>query len=98
MVTSNPADALGWEERLGRLRPGLCGDFVVLARRSADVYRNLVEAVERDVRLVAINGYPMYGEASLMAAGAAVDPEPISVGGLSIGWCRCATSASRTRT
>jgi hypothetical protein len=34
------------------------------------------------VRLVAINGYPMYGEAGLMAAGAAVDPEPIDVGGV----------------
>jgi 5-methylthioadenosine/S-adenosylhomocysteine deaminase len=83
MVTCNPADALGWEGRLGRLRPGLCGDFVVLARgASPDVYRGMVEAVEGDVRLVAINGYPMYGESALMAAGAAVNPEPIAVGGL----------------
>jgi 5-methylthioadenosine/S-adenosylhomocysteine deaminase len=82
MVTCNPADALGWEGRLGRLRAGLCGDFVVLDRRSDDVYRNLVLALERDVRLVAINGYPMYGLGSLMEAGAAVAPEPISVGGL----------------
>ena len=82
MVTCNPADALGWEERLGRLRTGLCGDFVVLDRRERDVYRNLVLALERDVRLVAINGYPMYGTAELMAAGAAVAPEPIDVGGL----------------
>lgn len=34
------------------------------------------------MRLVAINGYPMYGVAELMRAGAAVDPEPIDVGGL----------------
>ncbi|MDX6677261.1 MAG: 5-methylthioadenosine/S-adenosylhomocysteine deaminase [Solirubrobacteraceae bacterium] len=83
MVTCNPADAIGWEDRVGRLRAGCCGDFVVLSSRSDDdVYRNLVLALERDVRLVAINGYPMYGEAGLMAAGAAVSPEPISVGGL----------------
>ncbi len=82
MVTCNPADALGWEGRLGRLRAGCCGDLVILSRREQDVYRNLVLALERDVRLVAINGYPMYGEAELMAAGAAVEPEPISVGGI----------------
>ena len=82
MVTCNPADAIGWDGRLGRLRAGCCGDFVVLSRHSDDVYRNLVLALERDVLLVAINGYPMYVEAALMAAGAAVSPEPISVGGL----------------
>jgi cytosine/adenosine deaminase-related metal-dependent hydrolase len=80
MVTCNPADALGWENRLGRLRAGCRADFVVVARREDDVYRNLVLALERDVRLVAINGYPMYGEPELMEAAAAVAPEPISVG------------------
>jgi 5-methylthioadenosine/S-adenosylhomocysteine deaminase len=79
MVTSNPADALGWEGRIGRLRAGLCGDFVVVARREDDVYRNLIVALERDVRLVAINGYPMIGEPSLMGAAAAVNPEPIEI-------------------
>ena len=63
MVTCNPADALGWEARLGRLRAGLCGDFVVVSRGERDVYRNLVFAREPDVQLVAINGYPMYGTA-----------------------------------
>jgi cytosine/adenosine deaminase-related metal-dependent hydrolase len=82
MVTCNPADALGWDGRLGRLRAGLCGDFVVFEQRSDDVYRNLIEALERDVRLVAINGYPMYGVSALMAGAAAVAPEPISVGGM----------------
>jgi cytosine/adenosine deaminase-related metal-dependent hydrolase len=82
MVTCNPADALGWEGRLGRLRPGLCGDFVIVDRREDDVYRNLVLALERDVQLVAINGYPMYGVSSLMTAAAAVTPEPIDVGGV----------------
>ena len=82
MVTSNPADALGWEARVGRLKAGLCGDFVVVARGDADVYRNLVLALEQDVQLVAINGYPMVGTAALMEACAAVAPEPIDVGGV----------------
>ena len=97
MVTCNPADAVGLEARLGRLRAGLCADFVVVSRREDDVYRNLITALERDVQLVAINGYPMYGVASLMEAGAAVSPEPISVGGLER-VVRCAIRGSRTPT
>ena len=79
MATCNPADAVGWESRLGRLRAGLHADLLVVARREDDVYRNLVTSIESDVRLVTINGYPMYGVASLMEAGAAVAPEPIEV-------------------
>jgi hypothetical protein len=79
MATCNPADALGWEDRLGRLRAGLHADLLVVARREEDVYRNLVTSIEADVLLVTINGYPMYGVASLMAAGAAVAPEAIEV-------------------
>ncbi|MEA2195538.1 MAG: 5-methylthioadenosine/S-adenosylhomocysteine deaminase [Solirubrobacteraceae bacterium] len=79
MATCNPADALGWEDRLGRLRAGLHADLLVVARREDDVYRNLVTSIEADVLLVTINGYPMYGVAALMAAGAAVAPEPIEV-------------------
>ena len=81
MATCNPADALGWEGRVGRLSAGLHADLVVVARRSDDVHRNLVTAVEDDVLLVTINGYPMYGVGELMAAGAAVNPEPVEVGG-----------------
>lgn len=81
MATCNPADAVGWGERLGRLRAGLHADLLVVARREEDVFRNLVTAVEADVRLVTINGYPMYGVDELMRAGAAVAPEPIEVGG-----------------
>jgi cytosine/adenosine deaminase-related metal-dependent hydrolase len=79
MATCNPADALGWEDRLGRLKAGLHADLLVLARREDDVYRNLVTSIEADVRLVTINGYPMYGVGELMAAAAAVAPEPIDV-------------------
>jgi 5-methylthioadenosine/S-adenosylhomocysteine deaminase len=79
MVTCNPARALGWEELLGRLKTGLHGDFVVMAKKGADPYRTLIESVEADVLLVAINGYPIYGTADLMSAASAVNPEPIHV-------------------
>jgi cytosine/adenosine deaminase-related metal-dependent hydrolase len=81
MVTCNPARALGWESLLGRLTAGLHADFVVMAAKSKakDPYRTLIEGVEADVLLVAINGYPIYGTADLMTAASAVNPEPIQV-------------------
>lgn len=80
MATSNPADALGWDLRLGRLREGLHADFVIVADQPGrDPYRALIRSTERDVELVAINGYPMYGTPELMKAGAAVNPEPLKV-------------------
>lgn len=80
MATSNPADALGWNLRIGRLRTGLHADFVIVTpEQKADPYRALIESTERDVELVAINGYPMYGTAEQMKAGAAVNPEPLKV-------------------
>ena len=80
MATCNPADALGWPDKLGRLRRGLRGDFVAMrARPGEDVYRTLIESTEPDVLLVAINGYPMYGTDELMVGANAVNPEPIQV-------------------
>jgi 5-methylthioadenosine/S-adenosylhomocysteine deaminase len=80
MATCNPADALGWQERLGRLKQGLHGDLVVTTDRGGDPYRNLITAVERDVLFVAINGYPFYGTYNLMRAAKAEHAEPITVG------------------
>jgi cytosine/adenosine deaminase-related metal-dependent hydrolase len=80
MATCNPADALGWEERLGRLKEGLHGDVLVTTDRGGDPYRNLITAVERDVLFVAINGYPFYGTYNLMRAAKAEHAEPITVG------------------
>jgi cytosine/adenosine deaminase-related metal-dependent hydrolase len=82
MTTLNPADALGWTARLGRLRPGLHGDVVVVADVHDDPYRNLIEAREADVHFVAINGYPFYGTAGLMRAAGAVEDEDIRIGRL----------------
>jgi 5-methylthioadenosine/S-adenosylhomocysteine deaminase len=80
MATCNPADALGWADRLGRLRQGLHGDVLVTTDRGGDPYRNLISAVERDVLFVAINGYPFYGTYNLMLAAEAEHAEPITVG------------------
>jgi 5-methylthioadenosine/S-adenosylhomocysteine deaminase len=79
MATCNPADALGWAGKLGRLRPGLHGDFVAVRDRGEDAYRTLIDTTEDGILLVAINGYPMYGTDELMTAANAVNPEPIAV-------------------
>lgn len=82
MATCNPADALGWADRLGRLRVGLHGDVLVTANRHADPYRNLIASRERDVLFVAINGQPFYGTSALMRAAGATRAEPIRLGRL----------------
>lgn len=51
MATRNPADALGWSERIGRLREGLHGDVLVTTDRGGDPYRNLIESIEGDLLL-----------------------------------------------
>jgi cytosine/adenosine deaminase-related metal-dependent hydrolase len=84
MATCNPADALGWGDRIGRLKQGLHGDVLVTTNRlDAEPYRNLITAHESDVQFVAINGYPFYGTSRLMAAAKAQHAEPIRVGRLS---------------
>ena len=82
MATANPADALGWGDRLGRLKVGLHGDVLVTTNRGKDPYRNLIESIERDVLLVAINGQPFYGTTTLIEASGAENAESIQVGRL----------------
>jgi cytosine/adenosine deaminase-related metal-dependent hydrolase len=83
MATCNPADAINWTDKIGRLKKGLRGDFLVTTDRiEDDPYRNLIESVERDVLLVAINGQPFYGTTKLMLAAGAQRAEPIKVGRL----------------
>ena len=83
MTTSNPADAINWTGKIGRLKAGLHGDVLVTTDRIADdPYRNLIESIERDVLLVAINGQPFYGTTTMMRAAGAARAEPIRFGRL----------------
>jgi 5-methylthioadenosine/S-adenosylhomocysteine deaminase len=82
MATCNPADAINWGGKIGRLKQGLHGDVLVTTNRLDDPYRNLIESLERDVLLVAINGQPFYGTTKLMKAAGAALAEPIRLGRL----------------
>jgi 5-methylthioadenosine/S-adenosylhomocysteine deaminase len=81
MVTCNPADALEWTERVGRLRKGLKADILVVDGREDDPYRNLIASTEANVRLVLIGGKPRYGRSSLMRASQAEAAEAIPQAG-----------------
>lgn len=81
MVTANPAEALGWSDRIGRVRPGLLADLLVLRRHQPDPHRNLIDATEHDVRLVLVGGRPVYGTPAFMRSSGAREVEPITVGG-----------------
>jgi 5-methylthioadenosine/S-adenosylhomocysteine deaminase len=82
MITANPADAVGWSDRVGRIEPGLLADLLVLSGRRPDPYDNLIRATERDVRLVLVGGRPVYGTPGLMRAAGAQHADPLRVAGL----------------
>ena len=61
MVTSNPAKALRMH-RQGRIKQGFIADFTVFNSKSANPYSSVVNAELADVKLVVIDGMPMYGD------------------------------------
>ena len=77
MVTRNAARAVGWDKALGSLEEGKRADLFVLHGRSGDPYERLVDANERSVVLVVVNGVPRYGQSRFMPPGS----EPVLVGG-----------------
>lgn len=68
MVTRKPADAMGWGQRLGQITEGYLADILVVDDRQADPYRNLIQAIEDNIQLVAVRGEPLYGDAALLKA------------------------------
>ena len=67
MATTNPAEALSLEDRIGTIAEGLRADLVVMTDREADPYRNLIGSTEADVMLVVSDGRPRYGWPELLA-------------------------------
>ena len=68
MVTINPVDSMNWQDETGRLRAGLAADIVVIDSFHADPYRNLIEAIDPDLRLTIAAGLPIIGDVDLMSA------------------------------
>jgi cytosine/adenosine deaminase-related metal-dependent hydrolase len=83
MATRNAAQALGAQDRIGKIAPGFMADLMVIAAGSADPYSALLNAHPADVLLTVVNGRPMYGDPSLMAQFPFLSGlESLTVGGL----------------
>ena len=68
MVTRNPAQAVGWSE-VGSVEAGKHADLLVLSGpKRASPYAALVDATQRDVRLVLVDGSPVAGDPDALRA------------------------------
>jgi 5-methylthioadenosine/S-adenosylhomocysteine deaminase len=67
-VTADAARVVGWQRFLGTVEPDRMADLVVVAGDTGDPFDGLIDARERDVRLVLVHGRPRYGDADLMGS------------------------------
>jgi hypothetical protein len=70
---------LGWQKRLGSIAGGYRADVIVVDGTTSDPYRQLIDATEKDVSLVVINGVPRAGTTALMGS-LGVTGEKVRVG------------------
>lgn len=66
MATSVPAAIAGIADKVGSIRAGLYADLLVVRGSHTDPYGAVVGARPTDVRLVMVNGAPVYGTPDLM--------------------------------
>jgi 5-methylthioadenosine/S-adenosylhomocysteine deaminase len=86
MVTRNPALTLHWYDRVGSIEAGKLADLLVLRRPSqsprlglpVSVYRDLIQATEREVELVLVGGEPLAGDVDLLSALKPEDQEVVA--------------------
>ena len=78
MTTKNPALANKWDGFVGRVNAGLYADLVVVDNFHEDPYRNLIEAVDADIRLTLVNGQPVWGDVDIMAELKGTDWETVT--------------------
>jgi 5-methylthioadenosine/S-adenosylhomocysteine deaminase len=76
-VTADAAAILGWSRHVGAVRPGAMADLLVVAGSEGDDYARLIDATERDVRLVVVHGTTRYGERRLMESLDATPGQPL---------------------
>lgn len=84
LITANPGEVLSpvWGKVVGRLEPGALGDVVVIsASAGADPFETVVEATEKDVKLVIVAGRPLYGTKTLMTKAGATGTSDLKIAG-----------------
>jgi 5-methylthioadenosine/S-adenosylhomocysteine deaminase len=68
MATTTPAQMLGWGEVLGSLEAGKKADLVVVDAVTPDPHSALIDATEKSISLVVVNGVPRAGTVRIMTA------------------------------
>ncbi len=66
MATAIPAQLAAADKQIGSLAKGMYADLLLLRKKGTDPYQTLVQAALADVRLVVIDGVPVYGDVDLM--------------------------------
>lgn len=66
MATINAARIIKWDKELGTLEKGKRADLVVIKGQGSDPYKTLLNASEKSIALVTVNGTPRFGDATLM--------------------------------
>ena len=85
MVIINPAKAIRWDDRLGRIAPNYIADILVTERLNKDPYRSLIKTTERNIRLVTIEGRPRFGDVDLLNMLGLQDHETLQIGSIKKG-------------
>ena len=78
MVTSNAAEVSNWGAFVGQIQSGMYADLVVIDTFHENPYRNLIEAIDRDVRLTIVEGKAVFGDVDLMTTLQGDDWESVS--------------------
>jgi 5-methylthioadenosine/S-adenosylhomocysteine deaminase len=66
MTTTVPAALAGLSDKIGSLQPGYYADVLVLDPLEADPMDSITHSTAASVKLVIINGVPVYGESQFM--------------------------------
>jgi cytosine/adenosine deaminase-related metal-dependent hydrolase len=75
LATKNAARIIKWDKELGTLEKGKRADLLVVNGSGNDPYKTLLQASEKSIALVVINGTPRYGDATLMRSLATREPK-----------------------
>jgi hypothetical protein len=67
-ATRDAARILRWDQVLGSLGAGMRADILAVAGTGGDPYSTVLDATDRDITLVVIDGTARYGTAALMQA------------------------------
>jgi 5-methylthioadenosine/S-adenosylhomocysteine deaminase len=66
MVIINPAKAIKWDDRIGRIAPSYMADILVTEKLHKNPYTSLIKANEKHIKLVTIEGRPRFGDIDML--------------------------------